>query len=132
MSRQERYGTRDLAFSAWHRAIPRDDFTWIDIDHCAYCDQCKDPIYLIELALDVGQAFKATTVTRKLALKLAIPALLVLYTVEDEAVSSFRVKRIAPTWTEFRQVEPQVLVDWITKTRDEHVCVAESGMAEAA
>lgn len=129
MSRQERYGTRDLAFSAWHRAIPRDDFTWIDIDHCAYCDQCKDPIYLIELALDVGQSFKATTVTRKVALKLAIPALLVLYTVEDESISGFRVKRIAPTWTEFRQVEPQVLVDWITKTRDEHVCGVELQVA---
>lgn len=124
--RQEKYGTRDLAFSRWHRAIPRDDFTWIDIDHCAYCDECKDPIYLVELAQDVGQGWKATTVTRRLALKLDIPALLVLYTADDsEQITRFRVKRIAPEFGSFVVVEPQELVDWITKVRDQHVCPAE-------
>lgn len=128
MSRQERYGTRDLAFSAWHRLIPRDDFTWIDIDHFAYCDKCKDPIYVAELALDVGQEFKPTTITKRIAVKLAIPGILILYTVEDEAITSFRVKQIAPKATGFHRVKPQALVDWITKTRDEHVCVPANGI----
>lgn len=124
--RQEKYGTRDLAFSRWHRAIPRDDFTWIDIDHCAYCDRCKDPIYLIELAQDVGQAWKATTVTRRLAVKLAIPALLVLYTAdEQEQIQRFRVKRIAPDYGSFVVAKPQELIDWISKVRGEHICPAE-------
>lgn len=123
MSRQERFGTRDLAFSRWHRAIPRDDFTWLDIDHCAYCNGCKQVIYLAELAKDVGQPFKTTTVTRNLANRLGVPALLILYMANDEEqIVSFRVQRIAPTWTEMKMVEPQVLVDWIAKTRDEHVC----------
>jgi len=125
MSRRERYGTRDLAFSRWHRAIPRDDLTWIDIDHCAYCDDCKEPLYLMELARDVGQAFKATTVTRRLAQRLAIPALLVLYSAdEQEQITGFRIQRVAPNFTEMASVEPQVLIDWIHKTRAEHVCIA--------
>src|SRR4051812_39477950 len=99
MSREERWGTRDLAFSRWHRAIPRDDFTWIDIDHCAYCDRCKDPLYLMELAKDVGQSFKTTTVTRRVAERLGVPALLVLVAEKDGHVTSFRVQRIAPTWS---------------------------------
>lgn len=128
--RRERYGTRDLAFSQWHREIPRDDFTWIDIDHCAYCNDCKQVIYLVELAKDVGQEFKATTVTRNLAKRLGVPALLVLYTTgEDERIAGFRVRRIAPTWTEIVRCEPQTLIDWIAKTRDEHVCVPASTLA---
>lgn len=122
--RQEKYGTRDLAFSRWHREIPRDDFTWIDIDHCAYCDTCKEPLYLMELAQDVGQAWKATTVTRRLAVRLGIPALLVLYSVDGaEQITGFRVKRIAPEFGEFATVNPDQLVDWIAKTRGQHVCL---------
>lgn len=123
MSREERFGTRDLAFSRWHRRIPRDDFTWLDIDHCAYCNNCKQVIYLAELARDVGQAFKTTTVTRNLANRLGVPALLILYTADQaEQITTFRIQKIAPTWTEIKVVEPQVLVNWIAKTRDEHVC----------
>lgn len=132
MSREERYGTRDLAFSAWHRKIPRDDFTWLDIDHCAYCNDCKQVIFFAELAQDVGQSFKATTVTRNLANRLGVPALLIFYTVEDGEVTRFRIRRIAPTWTDLCVVEPEVLIEWIEKTRDEHVCTPAVTSAVAA
>ncbi len=130
MTREERFGTRDLAFSTWHRSIPRDDFTWLDIDHCAYCNDCKQVVYLAELARDVGQDFKATTVTRNLANRLGVPALLIFYLVEDDELTRFRIRRIAPTWSDFQIVEPAVLVEWIERTRDEHVCVP--ALAEAA
>lgn len=124
MSREERWGTRDIAFSRWHRAIPRDDYTWIDIDHCAYCDECKEPLYLFELAKDVGQAYKATAVTRGVANRLGVPALLVLYsTSDDEEIAGFRIRRVAPTFSEsLKAVEPATLVEWIERTRAEHVC----------
>ena len=123
--RRERYGTRDLAFSAWHRSIPRDDFTYIDIDCAAYCDHCKQVIYLIELALDVGQSRKTATVTRNLANRIGVPALVVLYQVEEssgpeDTIVGFRVQKIAPDFGSFHQVEPEKLVRWFDKTRRDH------------
>ena len=126
MSRQERFGDRDLAFSRWHRAIPRDDLTWIDIDHWAYCDACKDPLYLFELARDVGQAFKATTVTRRAAERAGVPALLVLYTAEAGDIVRFRVRQVHPQFTDWRVVKPNALREWIERKHDEHVCAATS------
>lgn len=122
MSREERYGERDLAFSRWHRAIPRDDLTWIDIDHHAYCNRCKDPLYLFELARDVGQDYKATVVTRRAAELQKIPALLVLYTIDGESIVSFRVRQVSPTFTEFVVVSPEALKRWIERKHDEHTC----------
>jgi hypothetical protein len=131
MSREERYGTRDLAFSRWHRSLERDDLTWIDLDHFAYCDQCKDPLYLFELAQDVGQEWKATTITRRAAERLGVPALLVLYTVRESAIVEFRVRRIAPTWGDWQRVAPAVLAEWIERQHDRHVCAASVSRSAA-
>lgn len=131
--RREKYGTRDLAFSAWHRSIPRDDFTYIDIDCAAYCNQCKQVIYLIELALDVGQQRKTATVTRNLANRIGVPALVVLYQTEpsssgEDAIVGFRVQKIAPEYGRFHQVEPGKLVQWFDRTRRDHAAECSCGV----
>jgi hypothetical protein len=130
MSREERHGDRDLAFSRWHRAIPRDDLTWIDIDHHAYCDRCKNPLYLFELARDVGQEYKATVVTRRAAELQKVPALLVLYTTTPSGeVERFRVRQVSPTFTDFVTVTPAALQRWIERKHDDHVCAARLEVA---
>jgi hypothetical protein len=121
--RQERFGERDLTFSAWHRLIDEDDWSWLDIDHYAYCKKCSEPIYVAELALDVGQAWKNHKVTRQLAIRLGVPGLLILYGSNDGAITHFRIRRIAPDYSpSFARVEPAVLIEWIAKTRAAHIC----------
>lgn len=95
--RHEITGNRDLAFSRWHRENCPDHWSLIDVDFLGFCKKCSEPIAIIEHARDVGQTFKAFTATRKLALAAGIPALLVLYRLDEHGVaSSFRVKQIAP------------------------------------
>lgn len=132
MSREERWGNRGIEFSRWHRALKRDDLTWIDIDHMAYCDRCKDPLYIFELARDVGQNFKATTITRQVANGLGVPALLVLYALDiDGEITRFRVRQVAPRYVEDWHVcEPPALAEWIERKHDEHVCFSD--VSEAA
>jgi hypothetical protein len=123
MSRHERTGKRDLTFSAWHRTL-RDDLTYVDIDKCGYCTRCKDPLYLAEIAYDTG-AYKTATVTRNLAIKAGIPALVVLYkTNENGEIIQFRVRKIAPEYGEWITATPRALADWFERHHDAHVCIA--------
>lgn len=118
MSQEERFGTRDQSYSAWHRKKSTSRFiglekaqllAMIDLDACPYVeydDESKDPLALIEVAIDVGQNSKPSTVTRKLAELCNIPALVVLYKLDEDFpnpanerfqdICSFRVKRIHP------------------------------------
>jgi len=68
---EERFGTRDLTYSGWHRTdstkryIGREkayELSYIDIDAVEYCRICCQPLLLIELARDVGQKHKNHTV----------------------------------------------------------------------
>ncbi len=98
MSRHERYGTRDLTFSRWHRTLSN-DATCIDLDFCEYCNHCKKPLALIETARDVGQAFKPTTILRELAKQADIPAWLILYTIREDSphgIGSCKIKSVWP------------------------------------
>ena len=113
----ERHGTRDRTYSAWHRrpsirrfvGIERAQLlAMIDLDaslFVEYDDQTKEPVALIETARDVGQAFKAATVTARLAKRAGLPAYVVLYTPasnlnpsdqEWQDISRFRVRRLWP------------------------------------
>ncbi len=113
MSQQERYGSRDLTYSAWHRKDSTGRFvgiglastlTMIDVD-CVECDRYNKPIALIETARDVGQPYKPATMTTELAMLSGLVAYLVLYTPsqrknpaypEYQDIDSFRVKRLWP------------------------------------
>ena len=114
---EERYGTRDRAYSAWHRRQSTRRFigiehaqllAMIDLDaslYVEYDDGTKEPIALIETARDVGQQYKSATVTTKLAKRADMPCYVVLYSLSKEKnpadaewfdIESFRVKRLWP------------------------------------
>lgn len=128
---EERYGTRDRTYSAWHRRLSTRRFVgmeraqslaMIDLDaalYVEYDDGTKEPVALIETAMDVGQRHKSATVTMKLAKLSGLPCYCVLYSCADTPnpadpvwpdISSFRVKRLWPkpelTW---RTIQPK---DW--------------------
>jgi len=125
---EERYGTRDRTYSAWHRRLSTRRFVgieraqslaMIDLDaalYVEYDDGTKEPVALIEAAMDVGQRHKSATVTMKLAKLSGLPCYCVLYSCSNSPnpadpgwpdISSFRVKRLWPkpesTW---RTIEP--------------------------
>jgi hypothetical protein len=114
---EERYGTRDQAYSAWHRRSSTRRFvgieratrlSMIDLDGALYVefdDHDREPLALIETALDVGQAFKSCSVTARLAQRAGLPAYVVLYQTSDTPnpadarqldIQRFRVRRIWP------------------------------------
>lgn len=148
MTQEERYGQRDLTYSQWHRArstgryigIERaQTLAMIDMDHTMwveYDDETKEPLALIEEALDIGQSYKCATVTENLARKSDLPALLVLWlpsaqpnpaAPECPDIERFRVKRLWPKpesdWRELSPLEyAKVLVRlrvWQTGRLDE-------------
>lgn len=118
MSRYERYGTRSLVYSKWHRFYLGDAEPMIDLDGVEYCNErgCNRPLVLVETARDVGQANKPTTVLKRLAEQSGVLALCVLYKVADDVdhdsgcpcepgsanpncdhgITRFRVRRIYP------------------------------------
>lgn len=120
MTQEERFGTRDQSYSAWHRrrSIRRfvgihcaQTLAMIDLDACPYIeydDDSKEPLALIEVAIDTGQGWKNHTVTKNLArmcTERTLPAYVVLYKKsaqdnpadhEQKDIESFRVMRIWP------------------------------------
>jgi hypothetical protein len=119
MSQEERYGSRDRTYSAWHRRLSTQRFVgieraqtlaMIDLDaslYVEYDDSNKEPLALIETARDVGQEFKTATVTKKLAKRTQpiIPAFVLLYTPSHKRnpadrqwsdIESFRWRRLWP------------------------------------
>lgn len=125
---EERYSTRDLTYSAWHRRLSTrryvgiesaQSLAMIDLDAALYVEYdngTKEPVALIETAIDVGQRYKSATVTTRLAKLSGLPCYCVLYSCAKTPnpadplwpdISSFRVKRLWPkpehSW---RTIEP--------------------------
>lgn len=117
MTQEERYGTRDRAYSAWHRRKSTGRFigienaqllAMIDLDaslYVEYDDKSREPLALIETAKDVGQSNKVAQVTLNLARRADLPCYVVLYTVAGVPnpadtrwpdIERFRVKRLYP------------------------------------
>lgn len=84
MSRQERFSNRDWAWSVFHRAIPH-PARMIDIDYCEFCAICSKPLILGEVARDVGQQHKATSVLHQLCNGTGIIGIRVFY--DREAIA---------------------------------------------
>ncbi|MBI4293639.1 MAG: hypothetical protein HY661_19355 [Betaproteobacteria bacterium] len=114
---EEQYGTRDRAYSAWHRRLSTRRFVgiehaqrlaMIDLDaalYVEYDDECKQPLALIETARDVGQPRKAASVTVNLAKRAGVPAYVLLYRPAPKPnpadarcpdIAQFRVRRMWP------------------------------------
>jgi len=118
MSQEERYGSRDLTYSQWHRrkstgrfigAQSAQQLSMIDADvliYIEYQEENKEPVVVIEVAQYVGQTWKPSTVTANLGRRAGIPALCVLYEVEQgsknpaspehEDIFKFWVRRLWP------------------------------------
>jgi len=148
VSQEERYGSRDMAYSAWHRRLSTRRYVgiekaqllaMIDLDArlwVEYDDDTKEPLALIEIAQDVGQRHKSATVTQKLAERAELPAFLALYRLADipnpadedwPDIDRFRVKRLWPrTEQEWRICTPNQwahtllsMREWQAKRLDE-------------
>lgn len=145
MSRDERWGTRSLTWSRWHRYTFGADASMIDLDAIGYCEQdgCRAPLYVIEATQDVGQT-KTTTIARDTAMRLNAAGWLVMYTATPEecrclstvllagcrhGVSSMRVRRFWPSPTPLRTVSPGAFAAVLQTIRDSHaatVCASVS------
>lgn len=137
---KEKLGFRDGTYSAWHRpdSIKRfvspviaAQLTLIDVDVVLWieCDKTQYPIALIETARDVGQSQKCSYITRNLAERANLPALVVLYTPEKfssnpadnrfQDIASFRVRRICPNEEdEWKQYLPEEYANMLAKMRE--------------
>ncbi len=114
---EEKYGTRDRSYSAWHRRLSTRRYigiekaqllAMIDLDaslFVEYDNGDKEPIALIETAIDTGKDYKCAFVTTKLAERANLPCFVVFYKLSKNAnpadktwkdIESFRVKRLYP------------------------------------
>ena len=144
MAQEEKYGTRDQSYSAWHRRFSIRRFVgiecaqtlgMIDLDACPYVEYDNDtkvPIALIEVAVDVGQEWKTSAVTRNLAelcTERILPAYVLLYKKASQVnpadrtqkdIESFRVKQIWPEQEDqWRTLTPQQWAEELTEIRKE-------------
>ena len=137
---EEKYGNRDRSYSIWHRRKSTQRYigiekaqllAMIDLDaslYVEYDDETKDPVALIEIAVDVGQPYKTATVTKKLAIRANIPALVVLYKLSEnknptddtcQDIESFKVKRLFPKFEkEWRKLTPKEYAENLLKIRE--------------
>lgn len=136
---EERYGTRDRSYSAWHRRHSTRRFigidqaqllAMIDLDAALYVEYdsgSKEPLALIETARDVGQPYKSATVTKRLAKRAGIPGYCVLYTCAEVPnpadphwcdIKGFRVRRLWPSPERgWRKLGPQEWASALLKIR---------------
>lgn len=136
MTQEERYGTRDLTYSAWHRQHSTKRFLgleranllhMIDGDAIEYDANSKRPLAIFETARNIGQ-FKSTTVTANIGRLAGIRAYVTLYTLADEPnpanekfqdIASFRVRRLVPSSTDWRTMTPQEYANFLESLRND-------------
>ena len=106
-------------YSLWHRALPQ-KLGLIDMDGVGICLKCKEPLYLKETAFDVGQAWKATTTTAKLARMCGLPSFLVFYKVKGKQVKGFRVQQLTPEKGLEVNLTPEAWVQAMELLQDRH------------
>lgn len=139
MSRDERYGTRDLTFSRWHRYALPDRVTAIDLDMIEYCQRCRMSLCLIETARDVGQPGKPTLVMAELARAANVIAVCILYTPDGtectcqrqkkvpgcrHGIEKVRFRRVYPVAEPFENQHSWELAAWLTLLHDNHEQIA--------
>jgi len=122
MSRHWYSSLEQNPYSKWHRQ--HDGIAYIDVDVVECCPSCYTPLAFIELALDVGQKFKAYALTKKIADKFEAPGFVVFYTTnETNDIIKFRVKRIAPGVGMMHDaVKPKDWLQYLKELQKEHKC----------
>lgn len=117
MSQEERHGERDLSYSAWHRvrSIARfvgpekaQSLKMVDQDVTLYLEldsTTREPLALVEVAIDVGQNAKPASTMARLAARCNLPAYVALYKLSGQPnpadrrqfdIERFRVRRVWP------------------------------------
>lgn len=120
MARDWYSNLKQEAYSKWHRQF--EGIAMIDVDSVEVCKHCYQPLAFIELAKDIGQTFKAYTLTKKLALKFDVPGFVVFYKVnEKNEIIRFRVKRVARTVGMLHEnVKPEKWFKYLKELQDNH------------
>lgn len=127
MAQEERWGTRDRTYSAWHRSSSTKRFvgienaqllSMIDVDGVywvEYEDGDRWPVALVEAARDMNRDRKPATVMTNLAKMAGISAIVALYT---PATAPNPADNSCPDIAMFRyrRVWPEGQEDWITCT----------------
>jgi hypothetical protein len=121
MSEHERTGSRNLAYSRWHRTASLRRFIgeraaracgMIDLDGVEICRRCSEPLALVETCYDVQQ-FKATTVLRRLAMLANLDAYLIYYVTDlDGEITGYRIAKV---WPERIGPVPWTVDQWARK-----------------
>ena len=136
---EERFGSRDRSYSAWHRRLSTRRFigiekaqllAMIDLDasvYLEYDDGSKEPLALIETARDVGQSYKTATVTKNFAKMSGLPCYVLLYKLSETAnpadsrcpdIDMFRVRRLWPEpETDWKILSPLQWADTLLQVR---------------
>ena len=126
MANKERWGTRDLSYSGWHRTLGS-ELTYTDIDACEYCYKCEAPLVLIETAMDVGQSGKYTVPIYKLAKAAGIPFYLVFYKPVNDSMM-LRVKKIGTS--EIIPMDESEYIRFLTSFRLGHKCLIPDPLSD--
>lgn len=105
MSRQERSGWRDQAYSRWHRSLPY-PLDFLDIDWIEFCHECDRIFAVYELCANIDQFDKVATQTTVIAERLGVPGFLVLYEAADSNIHRFRIRRLTAPVTPFKELTP--------------------------
>lgn len=78
IGREQENAARDWAWSVFHRSMPT-PARMIDLDYIEHCQHCKQSLLLGEVAQDVGQDYKNSTILRSLALAANKPGVTIFY-----------------------------------------------------
>lgn len=78
MARDNYFNSGDL-YSEWHRNIEDSSLGYIDLDCIEFHKKCGCILFIAETCYWKGQTYKNTTLTRKMAKKLEVPAYLIFY-----------------------------------------------------
>jgi hypothetical protein len=128
VSREERTGERELAFSGWHRSLS-DDCTVIDVDFAEYCNRCKRILAVIETAHGHHGTVKPTTVLRSLARQAGVSAYLILYDCdpagEHGLAATMRVQRVYPRPSVMKVLSIGEVGALIERIHSAHTCSHE-------
>lgn len=113
MSRWEKTSNRPSEYSRWHRQFTG-EWRYVDIDAIEYCRHGYRALAVFEITRNgTGKPF---IMTRQVAESLNVPGYVVETTPHAEKIiSHFRVMRVYPDITGFKDVTPSQFRKWLDK-----------------
>jgi hypothetical protein len=120
---RELYHSRGSDFNEWHRSLD-ETYAACDLDLIEMCKVCNEPLCFMETCHDIGQKFKATTLTEKVAAYCNKPAFLIFYTpgVVQGSLTQLRVTRLLPRRSSEVLMEPLEFAKVLAYYHEQHLC----------